>query len=324
MDLKFGLTLNFPLFGTSAITRSTSRHRSFRLSTVILDVCYSVVMPKSGHSGSLHSMRLIPDILNRQKKCGGMKHLPFSSSTWTRSISLSLQMRMQRLGHMMVVRSNQMAFLPPPTQDISEICSNSMICSCPAPHQGTTNTWTHCNGETEHCIDHIAVPLRLQPWCTHSQVVEDFDLATANNDHRLVACKCNGMTPRSSPPRKSKKPYVRAEVKYVHHPEIHHQLLQIEAQSWEADLEHQTECITDHLHTVLKAHSRPAVCHAKKLYVTDEIWAMRNQKIALKKTNKAISLRLRRELLHSCVRAWKQSCHTALHEQSDDHSSAFQ
>ena len=34
-------------------------------------------------------------------------------------------------------------------------------------HYGSNNTWTHCSGRTQHCIDHIAVPRTWLGRCTH-------------------------------------------------------------------------------------------------------------------------------------------------------------
>ena len=73
-------------------------------------------------------------------------------------------------------------------------------------HQGGMHTWTHRDGLYQHCIDHVAVPLRLQSWRTHSQVVEDLDLATNHEDHKLVALQMQWHAFLSLPSKPS-RPY---------------------------------------------------------------------------------------------------------------------
>lgn len=54
-------------------------------------------------------------------------------------------------------------------------------------HVGDNTTWTSIDGHTQHCIDHIAIPIEWLHRCTLSQVVEDFDLAQKHEDHKMVA-----------------------------------------------------------------------------------------------------------------------------------------
>ena len=54
-------------------------------------------------------------------------------------------------------------------------------------HHGPTGTWTSFTGSSAHCIDHIALPREWYPRCTHSQILDQFDLATTADDHQVVA-----------------------------------------------------------------------------------------------------------------------------------------
>ena len=54
-------------------------------------------------------------------------------------------------------------------------------------HVGPNHTWTSFNGESEHCIDHVALPYSWYDRCTRSQVLRDFDMATLQEDHAAVA-----------------------------------------------------------------------------------------------------------------------------------------
>ena len=64
------------------------------------------------------------------------------------------------------------------------LCLPATSTSC---HQGEHGTWIDLRGERWHCIDHIAIPTSWISTCTHSQVLDDFDLATTQEDHKAVA-----------------------------------------------------------------------------------------------------------------------------------------
>ena len=67
-------------------------------------------------------------------------------------------------------------------------CCNPMACTCQlqAPPIEAQMHWSHCNGLSQHCLDHIAIPLAWQQRCTHSEVLEAFDMATAHDDHKMA------------------------------------------------------------------------------------------------------------------------------------------
>ena len=54
-------------------------------------------------------------------------------------------------------------------------------------HIGDNHTWTAPGGQSQHCIDHIAVPQKWLDRCTLSQVLNEFDLAQGHDDHKMVA-----------------------------------------------------------------------------------------------------------------------------------------
>lgn len=54
-------------------------------------------------------------------------------------------------------------------------------------HHGSNSTSSHCNGLSQHCLGHIAIPLSWQPRCTHSEILDTFDMATVHDDHKMAA-----------------------------------------------------------------------------------------------------------------------------------------
>ena len=174
-------------------------------------------------------------------------------------------------------------------------------------HTGPTSTWTHCTGFSEHCIDHIAIPTTWLDRCTHSEVLDDFDLATTNADHKAVALQlqwseqevCQSPAPGTSQKRKA--------AQYVHDELAAEGFSQIPHIPWEVDVEQQTKHITDQLHSVLATQHRPQASKAKQCYITPECWEMRKQKLHVKKVLHTEHRHQRARLMWIIWRRWK-SC----------------
>ena len=150
-------------------------------------------------------------------------------------------------------------------------------------HRGPNGTWSHCNGLSQHCIDHIAIPLAWQQRCTHSEVLDAFDMATAHDDHKMAAIQLQWRGRLSDDSAACKQKHIKKAVKYCHRFDMHQQILQIAPQDWHRDVEHQTEHITQQLHDLLAANQAAECSSSKKPYVNQEIWEFRSQKIVLRK-----------------------------------------
>ena len=130
--------------------------------------------------------------------------------------------------------------------------------------------------------------------CSHSQVVEDFDLANTHDDHKLVALQLQWQEwktlPRVAHTRKD-----RRVAQYSHQEHFHAHILDLPHLPWSTDVEKQTEHITQHLHQVIKQKGPRTFTAAKKLYVSDECWSLRLDKLSTKKQIKCVHRHLRTE-----------------------------
>ena len=59
-------------------------------------------------------------------------------------------------------------------------------------HIGTNSTWVSLDGMAQHCIDHIAIPLRWWKSCTHSQTLTEFDLANVHEGNGRLEGQTEG------------------------------------------------------------------------------------------------------------------------------------
>lgn len=189
-------------------------------------------------------------------------------------------------------------------------------------HTGTNFTWTHCTGDSQHCIDHVAVPQEWKERCTHSQVVHEFDLATPNEDHHLVALQMQWSSITAVPTERHGRGHGKKATKYVHTSNLHPKLLQMPPQSWLEDVDTQHAALTSHLHNVLKENTLTSFESCKKLYVDEQAWTMRTDKIAIEKKIKETTIQLKKELLQRCFNGWKSTLSETLIQ--DDHSIAYE
>lgn len=172
-------------------------------------------------------------------------------------------------------------------------------------HQGEHDTWTNFTGSSAHCFDHIAIPQSWSTRCSHSQVIQEFDMATTHEDHRAVAIQLQwkGIGPVRDPQSSHKR--FRGDQPFVNGPNFSNYILDCPPQLWQTDVATHTARLTTYLHEVLNVGSTPVQPQPKKCYISDEIWHMRQNKIELKKQIKATRQRMTFTRLASCFAAWK-------------------
>ena len=54
-------------------------------------------------------------------------------------------------------------------------------------HSGSQATWTTPDGRSQHCIDHVCLPLSRLGDCKFSRIVEELDLGNGHLDHTATA-----------------------------------------------------------------------------------------------------------------------------------------
>ena len=178
-------------------------------------------------------------------------------------------------------------------------------------HVGTQHTWTSFNGDSEHCIDHVALPFSWFDRCTLSQVLLDFDMATMHEDHAAVAVQVEWQEllpvnkDRSGPHHGRKRASFRCDT------EAHQGIINATIAPWTTDVETQSHQLVDQLHRALRGSS--GVKHeARKPFLTQELWDHRQNKLIIKKKLRSTRQQLGRQFLWTCLQAWRHQSHAHL------------
>ena len=169
-------------------------------------------------------------------------------------------------------------------------------------HIGSNATWTSIDGLSQHCIDHVAVPIDWLHRCTISKVEENFDLAQSNEDHKLVALQLEWRALLDFA-KQHKKQSKRIPADFQD-PQLRQTLLQTRPAAWHEDVEHQAESLVQQLHVAMQNAPSRQAAQAKKPYVTEQVWSLRMRKLQHRQLNKSLRRSLAREALYMCFHAW--------------------
>ena len=172
-------------------------------------------------------------------------------------------------------------------------------------HHGGHATWTSVDGLTSHCIDYVAIPQTWQECCTHSQTLSEFDLANVNEDHQAVAIQLQWHANLRRQTVKSPDQQLRRSEDYVPHEGAHYKILNHQGLTWGDDVEKHTQTMTSHLHQVMAEHKQNKPGDAKKPYVDEELWKLRQGKLMTQKQLKEVKRRLTFNIAALCFRAWR-------------------
>ena len=203
----------------------------------------------------------------------------------------------------------------PNTADFRRLLQKFELC-LPATtevHQGDHATWTSVSGLTSHCIDYVAIPQAWKGRCTHSETLKEFDLANVHEDHHAVALQMQWSASNFYQKKRPTAQQLRRSEDYVPDECVHLKILDSCKSSWHDDVEAHTQAMTAQLHTILDQHKTRRHDSAKKPYIDEEIWQLRQRKLSLKKKHKLIKKRLTFTAVAACFSAWKtgklMECH---------------
>eukprot|EP00435_Cladocopium_sp_Y103_P050915 s299_g15.t1 len=173
-----------------------------------------------------------------------------------------------------------------------------------AHHHGDTTTWTSPDGSHLHSIDHVVISQSLLHECTHSSILDDFDLGNGHHDHSAVALQLAWQfstflkdLPQTSQSWRSTQRYA---AEHVTAGDLQIVFQDFVPRDWMTDIATHVDDFNHHLRTGLhRVCGRPAT-HPKKPFITAEIWNLRTQKLTLRRRLRELHQRHRYELLRAC------------------------
>jgi len=174
-------------------------------------------------------------------------------------------------------------------------------------HQGPQSTWTSPDGLIQNCIDHVCIPIPKLKDCMFSRVVDEFDLGNHNWDHVVMAAEITWTDMCQISRNHKRKPGICRET--INHKTLQPKIQQFTASPWTQDVHSQVTQHNQHLLTCMQQECPSLPTQHKKSFITQDIWALRTEKLECKKVGKHIQERMRAELLRAAWFGWKTRCH---------------
>ena len=174
-------------------------------------------------------------------------------------------------------------------------------------HQGPQTTWIRADGAIECRIDYIAIPQDRLHQCQLSRVVQEFDLGN-EHDHTAVALE---LTWTAQAPLRASTPTQHTPRRTWHIEEIRsfpaETLKSYAIAPWQCDVGTHVDTFNHGLHLWMQTHSQPRQAAAKKIYITDEIWTCRQEKLQTRRSLRHQQQLRQTELLRACFAHWQQA-----------------
>ena len=178
-------------------------------------------------------------------------------------------------------------------------------------HHGDRDTWTRPDGEATFCIDHIVVPQDWREFCTRSEVLYDFDLATTRCDHQAVGLELSWWLTCETTSQGKRMPKVAWHDDATRQT-IKNAMNKVQVPDWKTDVETQEHHFSSQIAAILGRQQR-AADQPKKCYIDEEIWEARSLMIHSQKRLKKVRQRLGREALWQVFNAWKTNSPSPQH-----------
>ena len=171
-------------------------------------------------------------------------------------------------------------------------------------HQGADHTWTAPDGQTQHRIDFVAIPTTELSFCTHSCVVEHFDIGNSHEDHRASALQLQWTQDRVI------RYHSKAQIGRVDRNAIieKRNLLDLQtvcASPWHEDVETHVQSFNTAMHSALQAACPMHKQGKKKYYLTHEAWTLRSAKLHLRRRLQNARRQSSLDTLRLVLWAWK-------------------
>lgn len=173
-----------------------------------------------------------------------------------------------------------------------------------AAHVGTMTSWVSPDGQSDHCIDFVAIPRTLLGQCTLSQAVPEFDLGHGDWDHiaMCVELSWDETHLRRTSQQDSMKPF---DPSSINQDKVKKILQDYQPMDWCADVESHVQQFNQHVMDGLSLHCPRDRGRPKKQYIDPKTWELRRMKLKLKKKLQGLRIRSRDETKIVFFKAWK-------------------
>eukprot|EP00435_Cladocopium_sp_Y103_P009245 s1408_g2.t1 len=190
------------------------------------------------------------------------------------------------------------------TPFLREFLINQELClpSTSEVHTTEHSTWIAPNGLDEHRIDFVAIPQTLLPKCSWSSTVPSLDPGHAHVDHIAVAIQlvwqeqCSYTKPKHVSCRHDRRA-IRAKCTTIDFSTIH-------VSRWQDDIEAHVTSLNSSLHVALARACPITPAGPKKPFIDDATWALRTEKLQLRRRIKSAARHRSFDCLAYVFRAW--------------------
>eukprot|EP00435_Cladocopium_sp_Y103_P045347 s1596_g13.t1 len=172
-------------------------------------------------------------------------------------------------------------------------------------HAGPSATWTSIDGLSEHRIDYVALPQVCLDTCTYSTVLEALEPGNGVEDHRAVAVQLQWTVPMTVCPSDTASvcSYNRDAIRQSVHSL---DLTDISQVSWSTDIETQVQAFNTAVQSKLASICPTGRRRPKKPFLTDAAWALRQEKLHLRRRLHVARKQCVRDSLRLVFWAWRQ------------------
>ena len=175
-------------------------------------------------------------------------------------------------------------------------------------HQGEDETWINPSGTHEQRIDYVAIPTSLLGAAEFSTDLHTLDMDSDHTGVALQLCWTASPVPQHHNGSKRHPAYDRTLIS--RDGLLHQALSQNLDLSWHTDIETQVATTNAAIHSALSQHCPAPGPKAKKSYMTDALWQLRQDKLCARKALKALRVRTTQHWLGTCFAAWKTGTST--------------
>ena len=182
------------------------------------------------------------------------------------------------------------------------------VLSSTKAHEGPSTTWTAPSGDTAYCIDFVLASQDLVSSCTLSRVVPELDLGHGAWDHEAVAAEFSWKASVLGNQGNVKRSR-RIDPLQISAQKSEEVLHDYSPADWNVDIETHMDDFNAHVLHGLRDKCHKTKDSPKKPFITDAIWHLRDDKLALKARLKDITRRQREECIVAVFHNWASIRH---------------